>query len=466
MASFTVRGTSIRVEYTQHTGDRATASARGRDLEDSWRIARAWEEEIDAFKKAERLWYSPKQRKKLAAEVRLQQDGPTVEEALDAWLVHHLDRAGDTQTNTFKSYDNAVRLFCRCLEEMGRGPAEVRCGELDDEDIRAFVGWLRDPNTAQRGQKRADSTVEFYTSAVLSGLRWTASHRHYSGDWHAPDLPADIEWEPRPITRIPSLHLTARVALEAKGWLQQALTLAYYAGLRASQVMGLRWGDVNLITGDLHFPGHLGKSKQERRGRRVPMSPHLITDLRRWAAEDEIDLDAVEPAAGQFIVNVARSTGGPRTKLGRELRSTTVKRVWKDLRLWDPTYNQPIHCFRAALANGLILRGVKVAAVSHLLGHSLGFFTVERYTEPDEALRPDMLTAVRMIPSLEVAAQDAAVGEPPASLARFLTACGEEHQGALAALSSGNLPAGRGPEETAVLLRGLAAQLDELGEQG
>jgi hypothetical protein len=109
------------------------------------------------------------------------------------------------------------------------------------------------------------------------------------------------------------------------------------------------------------------------------------------------------------------------------------------------------------------LRGTKIVAVSHLLGHSLGFFTVERYTKPDEALRPDMLRAVAMIPALEVAARDATVGEPPPSLARFLTACGEEHQGALAALSIGNLPAGRGPDETAVLLRSLAAQLDELG---
>ncbi len=64
---------------------------------------------------------------------------------------------------------------------------------------------------------------------------------------------------------------------------------------------------------------------------------------------------------------------------------------------------------------------------------------------------------------LEVAARDATIGEPPPSLAGFLTACGQEHQGALAALSSGNLPAGRGPQETAELLRGLAAQLAELG---
>ncbi len=467
MASLTPRGKSIRIEYAQHTKERATATARGKDLEDSWRIARAWEEEIQAYKKAEKLWYSPKQKKKLAAEVRLQQDGPAVEEALSAWLVHHLDRAGDDETSTFRSYDNAVRLFGRCLEDEGQSSAKIRCGELDDEDIGAFVKWLRDPKTSQRGKGRADTSVEFYVASVLSGLRWAATQKHFKGDWVPPDLPADIEWKPRPITRIPSLHLTARVALEAGGWLRQALTLAYYTGLRASQVMGLRWGDVNLDTGDLHFPGRLGKSKQERRGRRVPMSPLLVEALRFWAEEDDIDLDAVEPGQGPFIVNVARGWGKRKPKTGRELRSTSVKKVWKDLKLWDPAYNQPIHCFRAALANGLILRGTKIAAVSHLLGHSLGFFTIERYTTPDDSLRPDMLRAVAMIPALEVAARDATIGEPPPSMARFLVACGEEHQGALAALSIGNLPAGRGPEETAVLLRSLAAQLGELGgEQG
>jgi integrase len=463
MANFTVRGQSIRIEYTQYTGELKTATARGKDLDDSWRIARAWEEEIEAYRKAEKLWYSPKQRKKLRAKVRLQQDGPTVEVALSAWLVHHLDRAGDDETSTFKSYDNAVRLFCRCLEDEGNSPAEIRCGELEDEDIRAFVEWLRDPNTAQRGKARADTSIEFYVTAVLSGLRWTAGHKDFKGDWVPPDLPGDIEWKARPITRIPSLHMTARVAVAADGWLQQALTLAYYTGLRASQVMGLRWGDVDLDTEDLKFPGRLGKSKQERTGRRVPMSPHLVAELRLWAEDDALDLDAVEPEQGPYIVNVSRGRGRRRPKEGRELRSTVVKKVWKDLKLWDPAYNQPIHCFRAALANGLILRGTKIAAVSHLLGHSLGFFTVERYTKPDEALRPDMLRAVEMIPELEVAARDAGVGEPPVSLARFLTACSQEHQGALAALSIGNLPAGRGPEETAVLLRSLAEQLDELG---
>jgi hypothetical protein len=62
--------------------------------------------------------------------------------------------------------------------------------------------------------------------------------------------------------------------------------------------------------------------------------------------------------------------------------------------------------------------------------------------------------------------RDALIGQPPPSLARFLTACGEEHQGALAALSAGNLPARRGPKETAVLQQSLAAQLDELVDHG
>jgi site-specific recombinase XerD len=462
--SFTVRGQSIRIEFAQYTGERATATARGRDLEDSWRIARAWHEEIEAYRKAEKLWHSPGERRKLDAETRLQQDGPTVQDALAVWLGHHLARAkGDKSNNTYRSYESIALLFCRCLDDGGHAPAEIRCGELDDEDIRTFVVWLRDPANSQRGKGRVDTTVEFYVASVLSGLRWIAKHKDFKGDWVPPDLPADIEWKPLPITRIPSLHMTARVALAATGWLQQALTLAYYTGLRASQIMGLRWGDVDLEAGDLVFPGHLGKSKQEGRGRRVPMSPYLVEALRRWAEEDEVDVGAIEPEQGPYIVNVARGRGRRRPKEGRELRSTVVKKLWKDLNLWNPAYTQPIHCFRAALANGLILRGTKVAAVSRLLGHSLGFFTIERYTTEDESLRPDMLRAVAMIPALEVAAADALIGQPPPSLARFLTACSEEHQGALAALANGNLPAGRGPQETAVLLRSLAAQLDELG---
>ena len=469
MASFTVRGKSVRLEFTQHTGEVCTATARGKDLDDSWRLASQWAEDIEHHYKAEKVWLSPKQIKALDAKGRIQQVGPPVDQTLSAWLVHHLERGKGEYTNSVRAYRSSVSLFRRFLQEAGKSPAEVPCGELDEDDVRAFIQWLRDPATAQHQKRRADSSVEFYVAAILAGLRWAAAHKDFGGEWVSPSMPADIEWEPRARMRIPTVHMTARVTLAASGWVRQALVLAYYTGLRASQVMGLRWGDVDLGRGDLNFPGRLGKSKQERRGRRVPMSPHLVKELRQWAVDGGIDHAAVQRTAGPYIVDISKERWKKETKAQprkqkstRELRGPTVRRIWQDLKLWDPAYSQPVHCFRASVANGLVMRGAKVAAVSHLLGHSLGIFTIERYTEADDSLRPDMLRAVAMIPQLEVAARDAAAGEVPPSLARILGACADEHQGALAALASGNLPAGRGAEETAVLLRSLAEQLDEL----
>ena len=64
------------------------------------------------------------------------------------------------------------------------------------------------------------------------------------------------------------------------------LLTAIFTGLRASELRGLRWGDVDLKRGELHVRqradrhGEIGRPKSEAGERTVPLPPMVITALR------------------------------------------------------------------------------------------------------------------------------------------------------------------------------------------
>ena len=72
----------------------------------------------------------------------------------------------------------------------------------------------------------------------------------------------------------------------AAGRYRPLLLTAIFAGLRASELRGLRWSDVDLKRGELHVRqradryGKIGRPKSEAGERTVPLPPMVITALR------------------------------------------------------------------------------------------------------------------------------------------------------------------------------------------
>ena len=468
MPSISKRGKACRIEWVDHNRDRRTVTVNAGSPSRSRIKAEEWLKEINSYVVAKLDWNPPDKREQVKAAALEQNNGPTVHDALAAWVAHHIVRAGD-YSSTAAIYDTTGNKFKSWLAETGRNPEETLLGDLTTADLEAWVEWLRNSAPVQKGRTRKDSGIKQYLKFLMVGFRWVAGRQEFQGEWALPD-PPEIKWKKGRQKRVPQLQATAKIALAADGWLRQALTVAYYTGLRSSQVMGLRWCDVDLDTGDLHFPGVLGKSDQEREGRTVPLSPHLLICLRAWAKEAKVDLadvgerDDDGESEAPFIVDGALKRGrtskspGLGTKRERVIAASTVNAIWKRKKLWKVAYFSPVHCFRSALAQGLVVRGAKIEAVARLLGHSLGVFTLEKYTNPDVSLRDAMCRAVTMIPSLEVAAIDAEQTTP--ALADVLAECRDEHVGALEALAAGRLPRGRGVGETADLLRALVQKLE------
>lgn len=72
----------------------------------------------------------------------------------------------------------------------------------------------------------------------------------------------------------------------ARGWHRKLAIVLRMTGLHVSQAMGPLWSDLDLDRGILVFRGELGKSPSEKRGRVIPVSPHLVEELKTWGERE------------------------------------------------------------------------------------------------------------------------------------------------------------------------------------
>jgi integrase len=262
-----------------------------------------------------------------------------------------------------------IREFEDRLRDQGRSPAMVRkviCslgGVLADAQERGLVARnvVRD-----RGYRRSGDRQGRRTSRLRVGL----------------DVPT-----PADIRVIVSI---------ASGRYRPLIITAVFTGLRASELRGLRWCDVELEARALHVRqradrwGDMGPPKSEASQRSVPLPPIVVNTLREWKlACPKGELDLVFPT----------SKGKPQS------HSNIVQRgLWPTLiaaGLCDvidgvqvPRY-KGMHSFRHWYASWCLNRredgglGLPYKSVQARLGHSTLAMTIDVYghlfPDPDEA---------------------------------------------------------------------------------
>lgn len=147
------------------------------------------------------------------------------------------------------------------------------------------------------------------------------------------------------------------IALSDERW-RQLYLLMRFTGLRLSQVGGLQWEDFH--DGSLTLRPELGKSEQEKRGRVIPVSQHLQSEMGKW--------DRSSPPGKGYI-------------LSRGSIATRTNRLWSKTGVRDEKWKgRPHHAFRKGFVSGLVLAGANREAVRYLVGHSQGLDGV--YTDP------------------------------------------------------------------------------------
>lgn len=306
-----------------------------------------------------------------------------------AWL--SALKAGGKAANTILGYGHQQEVFLRWLK--GDRPGERLTGSVFSEStVTAFYLWLGEEETGRHGKRRSATTRRKYVEVILSWWSWLAS----KDDW-AEQVGArvpllrhmDIAPALRRRTLAPTWEEMDACILSAAGWQQQLYTVLRFTGLRVQQAMGLRWDDLDLDRLVLHVRPELGKTAQEKQGRWVPVSEHLVEIVAGWGLREG------------WLIESGRETGaGGRSD--RLARSRDARRSWdramKKYEVRSEVTEQPHHCFRKGFVSGLKRLGADDEAVEVLVGHSLGLRGI--YTDPDAQ---PLKAAIKLVP---------AIGEP------------------------------------------------------
>ncbi len=280
-----------------------------------------------------------------------------------------------------KRRPNTAKRYAQMLEMWRVWSGDALVDEaLSYHRLADYHAHISAPEAGRHLHKRGVETVRKHIECIELLWRW-AWARQARGTYHGVPQPDSLELErsAAPHKLAPSFaEMDAAIGC-SDGWQHDLYLVLRCTGLRVAQALALRWDDARLDREVplLHVRPELGKTKQERRGRWVPLAPVLVEALAGWGRRE-----------GYLV---------PCGRLRREARARDAQRAWEragvDRGVWERCAH---HAFRAGFTSGLKRLGADTEAVEYLVGHSRGDVR-ERYADP-EAL--PLVEAVRLVPRI------------------------------------------------------------------
>lgn len=192
---------------------------------------------------------------------------------------------------------------------------------------------------------------------------------------------------------IPSAKEIKAILTVAKGRWRPLLMVAIFAGLRASEIRGLRWDDVDLDKREIHVRqradrfNDIGQPKSEAGERTVPIPPMVVAELRQWKEVCPVGkLGLVFPTGAGTVEQLAniRRRGLIPTLIAAGVTVDTGKKDENGAPIFDAKYTG-MHALRHFFASWLINRkedgglGLPLKVVQERLGHSSVTMTADVY---------------------------------------------------------------------------------------
>ena len=262
--------------------------------------------------------------------------------------------------NTLESYARDLAHLAAFAEKHG-----VAVEALERRDLEAFVRGLMASGLAPRSVARS--------VACIRGL-----YKFIAVERRLPSNPADDLRSPRAWPALPkflSLEEVDRLLEQPdtttpRGLRDKALIeLLYATGLRVSELIGLRAGDLNLEEGYLTC---VGKGDKQRM---VPLGQSAAEWVRRYMRDGRAAL--VKKRASPWLFVNARD-GGPLSRVG----------FWKVLKAYGKaaglSRDLSPHVLRHSFATHLLERGADLRMIQVMLGHA-DLSTTQIYTHVLEA---------------------------------------------------------------------------------
>lgn len=257
--------------------------------------------------------------------------------------------------NTVASYNRDLLRYDRYLRSLNI----TDVNKIDKEDIRSYLAYQKDKELAS-------------TTIARSLVAIRLLHRFLMREKLSLRDPSEIIDSPKLLKKIPDAltfkeieNLLAAPDVRTKtGARDRALLeVMYAAGLRVSEMTGLKTEDVNLGAG---FVRCLGKGRKERV---VPLGKAAITALTRY-----IDT---------YRVKFLKKKQSPYLFLNHSGNRISRIYVWKLIKAYarKARIRSPVkpHILRHSFATHLLERGADLRSVQEMLGHA-NIATTQVYT--------------------------------------------------------------------------------------
>jgi len=265
---------------------------------------------------------------------------------LDSYVRHLVSERG-ASPHTVEAYNRDILTFIRYCED-------IACPEPERRHVEAFIGYMRENGRSTRSIVRSLSALRgFFNYLLLDGRIKVSPLEDVDTPRFRPPIPRVLsEDEMGELIHLPE---GGRMALRDRTMLE----LLYATGLRVSELIRLKKGDINLDGG---FVVAMGKRSKERV---VPLGSYSRDAVKAYLDE--------ERPQGQYLFPNRR--GGMITR----------QAVWKIIRKYGLKLSRgkvSPHTIRHTFATHLLEGGADLRSVQVLLGHE-DISTTQIYTHVD-----------------------------------------------------------------------------------
>lgn len=258
--------------------------------------------------------------------------------------------------NTVQNYCGDVAKYCQFLKTYRK---RTHPEDIETEDIRAYLANLKRRGIATSSQARVLTSLKSFHKFLLQEKYAT---RNVAQAIAAPKrkkkLPLILSFQETE-ELLSSLKSDSPAALRNKAMIE----LMYSSGIRVSELVNLRLGDLHLQMGFLKV---FGKGKKERL---IPIGEYAVDVLKQYLREARPLL--LKNKQTDFLFLNIRGTGITRESFWKILKKQVEEAGIKK--------NITPHTLRHSFASHMLERGLDLRLIQELLGHE-DISTTEIYT--------------------------------------------------------------------------------------
>jgi integrase len=298
----------------------------------------------------------------------------TIREAGDAWIAEA--KADGLERSTIAQYQQHLDLHIR--PHIG----SVKLSRLTAPQVHDFRKTLRKAKTSPA---MVDKVVTSLGSIVAYALDNGMVAKNVVRDAR-PRRRRGQEKRQRKKAEIPTKAEIRELIAKASGRWRPLIITAIFTGLRASELRGLTWGDVDLDRKVLTVRqradawNEIGTPKSEAGQREVPLAPMVVNTLREWKLEcpkGKLGLvfpnGAGKPESHANIVN----RGFSPLQAACGIAEDTREKDGEGKLILRPRYG--LHALRHAAASLFIDQGMNPKRVQTIMGHANIQITFDTY---------------------------------------------------------------------------------------